>query len=664
MTTIQTHIHIDTANVIGEVHDHLYGANFEHIGETIYQGAWAQMLRVRKFAEHDRAYIGLNEGLNHQNPGYGISALRTPRVSVPPTALDAPVWQPVNPDAAHVVFIQDNTDFYSGSQSQSVWIRSADDRPHGISQDGLLLLPGRQLELRLVLKGQGQMVRVQLGDMEWEIAPTTEHWTTHRKVFTPARRDDNACLSISASAVGRFWIGCVSLMPLDTVCGFRVDFVHALQHWSPTCLRWPGGNTASDYHWMDGVGDQDRRPSKLDPTGLLALLWESNDVGTHEFIDLCRAIGSEPHLTVNMGTGTPQEAADWVEYCNGDQSTAMGRLRATNGHAEPFAVRVWYVGNEQFGNWQFGHCNAETYARRYLEFARAMRAVDADLVLIAVGVPADLYGHWNELLLRDAGSEIDGLSVHYYSIRTEKDLTTPAPADLYLPKIAASLDVEAMLARTLELMARFCDPPPFLAFDEWNTYFGAKGPLFIEAYNIADALYVGSVTNTCLRHCDRIKLSAIYNLVNVMGNYRINARSVWKTPSTLVMELLTAHRGPIAIACQVQCPSIASPALGNQPAFANVPLIDAAVTADLADGKAYLSIVNRHPEQAAELTISGLLRCADATARTVSGSHHLAENTEEQPDLVSIETRIWPLQDQHFSLPAHSFTLLEIPVRP
>jgi len=664
MTAVQTHIRIDTSDVIGKVHDHLFGANFEHIGETVYQGAWAEMLRVRKFAEHDRVYVGLNEGLNHQNPGFGIAALRTPRVSVPPTALDAQVWLPVNPDTLKVVFIHDNTDYYSGTQSQSVWIRNADGQAHGICQTGLLLLAGRPLELRLVLKGQGQTVRVQLGDMVWEIAPTAEHWTTHRKVFTAAQRDDNASLSITASAAGRFWIGCVSLMPLDHVGGFRADFVHALKQWSPTCLRWPGGNTASDYHWQDGLGDQDLRPSKLDPTGLLALLWESNDLGTHEFIDLCRAIGSEPHLTVNMGTGTPQEAADWVEYCNGDQSTAMGHLRAKNGRAEPFSVKVWYVGNEQFGNWQFGHCNAETYARRYLEFARAMRAKDADLVLIAVGVPVDLYGHWNELLLRAAGSEIDGLSVHYYSIRTEKDLTTPPPVELYLPKIAASLDVEAMLTRTLELMGRFSDPPPFLAFDEWNTYFGARGPLFIEAYNIADALYAASVTNTCLRHCDRIKLSAIYNLVNVMGNYRVSARSVWKTPSTLVLELLTAYRGSTSVGCKVQCPSIASPAMGNQPAFAEVPLIDAAVTSDLAAGKIYLSVVNRHPQLAADLTISGVRRSADATARIVSGPDHLAENTEESPGLVSIETRSWPVQDEHFSLPAHSFTLLEIPVRP
>jgi len=656
-------IDIDTARVTGEVHDHLFGANFEHIGETIYNGAWAEMLRVRKFAEHDRAYTGLNEGLRHQNPGFGIAALRTPRASLVPGPLDAPVWEPVNPDFERVVFIQDNSVFYTGTQSQSVLIRAADGLAHGIRQSGLLLARERSLELRIVLKGQGQAIRITLGDTEWEVGPTGPDWTTHCRIVTPQRRDDNGVLSITACAVGRFWIGCVSLVPVDNVGGFRSDFVAALKQWPPTCLRWPGGNTASDYHWRDGIVDADRRPSKLDPTGLLALLWESNNVGTHEFVALCRAVGSEPHLTVNMGSGTPQEAADWGEYCNGDASTALGRLRADNGHPEPFGVRVWYVGNEQFGNWQFGHCDAETYARRYLAFARAMRERDPALVLIAVGVPADLYGHWNEFLLRAAGAEIDGLSVHYYSIRTEKGPVTPSPADLYLPKVAASLDVEAMLVRTLDIMARSSPTPPFLAFDEWNTYFSGKPPLFHEAYNVADALYAAAMTNVCLRHCDTIKLSAIYNLVNVMGNYRVNRQAVWKTPTTLVMELLTHHRGSISVACDVRCPTIASPAIGNQQAFDTVPLIDAAATCDADRKTVYLSIVNRHPDDPARVTVAGLVSSGDGVAYRVCGPDHLAENTDESPNTVGIEELVWHAADATLVLPAHSFTLLKIPAR-
>ena len=657
-------IEIDTTRVTGAVHDHLYGANFEHIGETIYNGAWAEMLRVRKFAEHDRAYVGLNEGLRHQHPGFGIAALRTPRASPVPDPLDALVWEPVNPDLGRVVFIQDNTDFYTGRQSQSVLIRAADGLAHGIRQAALFLAERRSLELRIVLKGQGQSVRITLGDAQWDIGPLGPEWTTYRKIVTPQRREDNGVLSITSNAAGRFWIGCVSLVPLNNVGGFRSDFVAALKQWPPTCLRWPGGNTASDYHWRDGIGDPDRRPSKLDPTGLLALLWESNDVGTHEFIDLFRVVGSEPHLTVNMGTGTPQEAADWVEYCNADATgSALGRLRADNGHPEPFGVRVWYVGNEQFGNWQFGHCNAETYARRYLEFARAMRARDPSLVLIAVGVPADLYGHWNDFVLRAAGAEIDGLSVHYYSIRTEKGPVAPPPAELYLPKVAASLEVEAMLVQTLGIMARATPRPPFLAFDEWNTYFSGKPPLFNEAYNVADALYAGAVMNVCLRHCDSINLSAIYNLVNVMGNYRVTRESIWKTPTTLVMELMTRHRGPIAVGCDVRCPTIASPAAGNQQAFAAVPLIDAAATCADDGTTVFVSIVNRHPDDPARVTITGLARAGDGVAYCLSGPDPLAENTEQFPNMVGIEETVWRAGDDSLVVPPHSFTLLKIPAR-
>ena len=134
-----------------------------------------------------------------------------------------------------------------------------------------------------------------------------------------------------------------------------------------------------------------------------------------------------------MGNADPAEAARWVEYCNGGADTPMGKRRAANGSPEPFAVRTWFVGNEQFGNWQVGTCDAETYARRYLDYAAAMLEADPTLDLIAVGAPTNLYGHWNELVLRTAGDAIKKLSVHYYSIRTEKRDKTPDVEEMYWP---------------------------------------------------------------------------------------------------------------------------------------------------------------------------------------------------------------------------------------
>ena len=304
-------------------------------------------------------------------------------------------------------------------------------------------------------------------------------------------------------------------------------------------------------------------------------------------------MGAEPVLTVNMGDGTAEEAAAWVEYCNGDATSEYGALRTKNGHPQPHDVRVWFVGNEQFGNWQVGHVDAETYARRYLEFARAMRTVDEGLTLIGVGVPADLYAHWNEAVLGIAASEMDQYSVHYYSLRTEKLAETPAPELVYLPKMAAWREVEQMLDATLAIMDR-CDAKGLpLAFDEWNTYVGAKAPDYIEEYNLADALYTGALMNACLQRADRIKYSAIYHLTNVMGSYVIAPLYEWKAvnlgrgggwvpvstgeepaapavikmPATLVLELMTRFRGSQALRCAVECGTFDSPAAGNMPAF-------------------------------------------------------------------------------------------------
>ncbi|NWF67535.1 MAG: hypothetical protein HXY40_00475 [Chloroflexi bacterium] len=629
-------LHIDPRAVIGTPHPHLYGANLEHLGRSVYGGHWAELLKSRKFAGPDRVYLGLSEGLRHQNPNFGI---------VEP-------WRAVNPDADRVLFVHDNTTFYTGTQSQRITIRRDDGWAHGIEQGGLPLRAGRAYTLRVVLMGQGQPVLVEIGGQRWTVSAAAA-WTTHTWRFTAGQDDDDGTLRLTFSAGGSVWVGCASLMPADHQHGHRADVVAALKEWTPTFIRWPGGNFASAYHWQAGIGDRDRRPSYLDPAWKH---WESNDVGTDEFITLCRLVGSEPILTVNMGTGTAEEAAAWVEYCNGGAETRYGALRAANDHPEPFAVKTWFVGNEQFGNWQVGHCDAETYARRYLAFAGAMRAVDATLRLIAVGVPEALYGHWNELVLRAAAPHMDALSVHYYSIRTELWDVPPPAETLYLPKVAAAHEVALMLDKTLALVAQHAQPPVPLAFDEWNTYVAGKAPDFFEDYSMADALYTGALMNACLQRCDRIVMSAIFNLINVMGNYRVTPDAIWKTPSSLVLELFTQYRGGQAVRCAVDTPTMPTPAAGNLPAFESVPKIDAAATFDAQRRLLYVSLVNRDAEQEARITLTGAARKGAAVVYVVAGDSPLALNTESQPRAVTIEQRTWDGGD--LVLGAHSFSML------
>ena len=639
-TPLTATITIDTGKPRGGVHDHLYGANLEHIGRCVYRGHWAEMLRNRKFLGHDQMFVGLSEGLSHQNPSYGV---------VMP-------WTALAPDYHDVLYVHDNTTFYTGAQSQRITIRRADGAMHGVQQDEISLRAGRGYRVRVVLKGEGQAVEVRLGDALWRIDAAGSDWADYEAVLTPGKDDDNGTFSIAHAAEGHLWIGCASVIPEGTLDGHRADVVAALRDWGPTFLRWPGGNFASAYHWYDGIGPRDRRPGYLDPAWNT---WEPHDVGTDEFIDLCRHVESEPILTINMGNGTPKEAADWVEYCNGGPETPMGKRRAENGHPEPYGVKTWFVGNEQFGNWQVGTCDAETYARRYVEYASAMLAVDPGLDLIAVGAPTDLYGHWNELVLKTIPGEVKKLSVHYYSIRTEK-WTTPPPADqLYWPKVASAHEVCEMLDRTWEVMQAATDDPPPIAFDEWNTYVAGKAPDFFEDYGMADALYTGALMNACLNRAGWIKMSASFNLINVMGNIRVSPQAVWKTPTFLVLELFTKHRGASAVACDVTCPTVATPEAGNLPAYDAMPLVDAAATLS-ADGKTlHLSVVNRDPERAAMLDLPGIASAGDAPMHLVAGPGPMALNTEEAPEAVVIEEATWaagtPLE-----IPAHAVAMIDI----
>jgi len=652
--------------IIGAAHDHLYGANLEHIGQGIYGSLWAEMLRDRKFAGNDRMYTAPSEGLHNVHPSIGIV--------VP--------WEAQNPDYEAVRYVHDNTTFYTGRQSQRISIRSADGQQRGIKQGSLYLQAERDYELRLVVKGEGQALAVRLGEEDWRIDAVGGDWTTHRHTFRAAGENPLGELSLTISD-GSLWIGCASLMPTDNVKGFRADVIEAMRDWSPTQLRWPGGNFVSAYHWRQGVGDRDLRPNYLDPAWWQ---WESNDVGTDEFIDLCRLIGAEPVLTANLGTGTAEEAAAWVEYCNGDAGTEYGALRAQHGYAQPRDVRVWFVGNEQYGNWQVGHCDPETYARRYLDFARAMRAVDDRLSLLGVGVPSNLYAHWNEIVLGLAADEMDQYSVHYYSLRTEKLDVTPDRELMYLPKIACWYEVEQMLDATLAVMDRYGAGSLPLAFDEWNTYVGAKAPDFIEDYTLADALYTGALMNACLQRADRIKYSAIYHLTNVMGCYvsaplyewenvfmgrrggwvpvstgdNPNAPATIKMPATLVLELMTQYRGADAVSCAVECGSFSCPAAGNMPAFDDVPLVSAAATYDAENKLLYISVVNCAVEGSMRIELAGVEAAGPIAMDLISGEHPLTTNDFAAPQRVAIERRQASADD--IELPPHSFAMLRVPV--
>jgi alpha-N-arabinofuranosidase len=501
-------IRVELDRPIGAVNRHIYGHFIEHLGECIYHGMWAELLQNRKMAGHDAVHYGL---VNGWRP-VGAATLR-----VYPGAYrgDDEGFRADDP----VRFMHDNTVYYvpgmaDRGQSQRVEVLRATGQPVGIGQDRVGLRGGERYVGHVVLRAEGlrpgetgpTRAEVSLAGQSQEVGPLDGEWRRFELAFTPARSDEDALFSITTREAGRLWVGLASLAPADSERGWRRDVNDLIRALKPPIVRYPGGNFASQYHWRDGVGERDRRPVRFDRAWSV---YEPNDVGTDEFIEWCRLVGAEPYLCVNTGDGTAEEAAAWVEYCNGPADSHYGAIRAANGHAEPYDVIYWGIGNETYGNWQHDHVDAETYARECVAFARAMRAADAfgarngafgarngafgarngasgarngassaghplagdgpqgrRLKLLAVGATPDRWPDWNAAVARIAGEEIDYITLHHYA---RADEATP-PEDEYLMTVSAPSRIHDLIAasrQAIDANAPRGRRIP-ISFDEWN----------------------------------------------------------------------------------------------------------------------------------------------------------------------------------------------------
>jgi alpha-N-arabinofuranosidase len=356
-----------------------------------------------------------------------------------------PRWLPVGPDASVVM---ETTDAYVGEWSPSVRLEPAAG-PRGISQSGLVLRAGRAYTGRVALAGgPGARVSVSLvwgtSPAERQTIPVPTLSASYASVplkFTAGADTSDGRLEIVGTGSGTFRVGVASLMPADNVSGFKAASIRYLKELGIEIARWPGGNFVSAYDWRDGIGDRDRRPPRRE------LAWgglESNDMGIDDFMTFCRLIGATPYLAVSSGLGDAHSAAEEVEYVNGPATTRLGRLRAANGHPAPYGVRIWGIGNEMYGPWQWGHMLITQYAEKHTLMVRAMRRVDPTIEVIASGATPEeaswcyienrqlgtfpqretvseplpfAFGSsqdWTGALLKASADQIDYLGEHFY----------------------------------------------------------------------------------------------------------------------------------------------------------------------------------------------------------------------------------------------------------
>lgn len=460
--------------------------------------------------------------------------------------------------------------------------------------------------------------------------------------------------------------------PLSDEDGFRTDVLELLKEVKVPILRYPGGNFVSNYHWEDGVGPKDDRPKRFD------FAWgvsESNQFGTVDFIKLCRKVGAEPLICVNMGSGTAEEAMHWVEYCNGTLDTYYANLRRSHGYEKPFGVKFWGLGNEMYGPWQMENQTAAEYADSAVQFAKAMKAVDKSIRLVACGMEQD--AEWNHTVVKRLAPYIDLISAHYYGLGWEDfgDVSEKYEESLYIPyqiderhKLTLASIITGQNGVKNEIK---------VAWDEWNMFgWNFSTVNQDETYSLHDAIITALILNWLVRNCDTVKMAMYSTFVNITGALHVTKEGCLKRTPYYVFQMLANHTGSQLIRADVDCDSrITVHDVRRLPFGINIdkknhvvtdkvidqdiPAIDAVATAG--DGAVYLSVVNQSLTEDCLLTldIPGLSGKAVEKLELYSDSIRDA-NTADQPERVTPASSILD-GGQPVPIRKHSVNVIVIP---
>ena len=446
--------------------------------------------------------------------------------------------------------------------------------------------------------------------------------------------------------------------PLSDSKGFRRDVLDAVKKLNVPILRWPGGNFSSNYHWRDGIGPRDQRLRRLE------MAWgtvESNRFGTHEFLDYAETIKTEPYICTNLGTGTWDEAQQWVEYCNSAEDTAATRLRKQNGRTDPWKVVYWGLGNEMDGPWQMGHRSAEDYGKFALEAAKLMKWTDPNIKLIAAGSsnygPGVDWVAWNRTVLDYLKHHADYLSLHMYVGNPEDNYYEFLTSNMVLAdRIKAS---EGIINAALDGISE--KRRIYIAWDEWNVWYRARGSkergsrILEERYNLEDALVVATFLNTFVNHAHIVKIANMAQLVNVIAPIFTNENGLLLQTIYYPLQLFANNSRGKALELLVESPSYK----GKR--YDEVPYIDSSAAYD-GSGTLTVNLVNRHREQSVdtEIIIENKQVSGPLQKYEVNGPDIKSENNFQSNPVKAIESSAAASGGRfRCRLAPHSYTMLK-----
>ncbi len=601
-------VHIDATHVDNPVSPRMYAAFTEMMAEDVKRGLTAEMLLDRSF-EQPTDYLNLpaHWQLEPDERNDDVSSIRFTQTT----------------DAAYPV-----TDAATHQPNHSLRVTLAPgditDPRRGFSQGTLSVVAGQTYRGYIWAKLPEKdpytgAIHVALEENNTDgptYAETTLNsiagdWHQYSFTLTPSRTDRFAKLSFLFAGHGTLFLDQASLQPASARGQVRADSEALIAALHPSFQRWPGGNVAQDYHWQWGIGPRDSRPVFINKAWSNAP--EPNDFGTDEYLSYCQRLRIEPTITVNVdGDGaTPEEAAHWVEYVNGPATSTFGAMRAANGHPAPYGVTQWELGNEIFGDWVRGHVTAQQYAQAAVRYARAMRAVDPSLRLVAVGegiFKGD--STWNSTVLRVAGPEIQYLAVHDYTSVAENSKAAD-PRNAMMARATAFEQNYRHIGDLIQANAPGRNIK--LIVNEWNLFYGADVIQSMEG-----AVYASRMMNGFERDGGIVDANSISDLLNgwVGGVIQASRDRVYGTAQFYAVKLYSDHLAADRLQANIVSPEL----------IPGLPALDA-VAGHSADGTRLLvKLSNADPAHALRTTldITGFPHTSTATLQLLAAPHPLS----------------------------------------
>ncbi len=634
--TIEIDLSISSDHVI---QPRIYGGFIEFIGSTINRktGLWAQEIDYRGFEAPDTVGDGAAGGWLILNQGDNVCT-----------------WE------------QDTVRFNrTGSYSQKIEASHFTTGRIGILQSEITFQARESYDLSLYLRGldldSGVTVWLLEDTTDWQICDSVsffgvdQNWTRFDHVMKPTTSVQEGFFAITFQEEGTLWIDEVSLTPQSAVDGVRKAYVDFTKTLKSNIMRYPGGSFADGggNHWMSGIGETNQRPPNWDN---YFGAWQRLDFGTDEFVQYCQNTGMDPQITVNFGSGTPEEAADWVEYTNGNINTPMGQLRAENGHIDPYNIIYWEIGNEQYRDLAIGHTSAENYGEKYVAYTNLMKLVDPAIKTIANGCRYNQ--SWNDTLLSVAGAKMDYISLHLTCPDLSDNASGHTDEDIYYAVVAGPMKHQLILDQLKEAIDTLTPGQVRIAITElWMTF--GRNPLYGHHDNTMETiLYIAGLLN-------RFQHNPFVDIANwtTAGKikYSTSLSTFYKTAAFYALALYSNYSGSVPIPSTVVCSTYTSPRVGSFAPMDSVPYLDVSITRE--DNRVFLNTVNRSLENiSATIVITGESVLPEAIVRTINGPDFLSSNRQYPHNQVTLEeSHLGGIgQTFDYTFPAHSITGIEL----